>query len=55
MEGATVFKVCNEFAVPCIQIRAISNNVEKRSKANWNMPLAIHNLNHQVAKIIMEL
>ena len=55
MEGATVFKVCNEFAVPCIQIRAISNNVEKRNKANWNMPLAIHNLNHQVAKIIMEL
>ena len=55
MEGATVFKVCNEFAVPCIQIRAISNNVEKRNKTNWNMPLAIHNLNNQVAKIIMEL
>ena len=36
-------------------IRAISNNVEKRNKANWNMPLAIHNLNNQVAKIIMEL
>jgi len=55
MEGAAVFKVCNEFAVPCIQIRAISNNVEMRNKANWNMPLAIHNLNNQVAKIIMEL
>ena len=55
MEGAAVFKVCNEFAVPCIQIRAISNNVEKRTKANWNMPLAIHNLNNQVAEIIMEL
>ena len=55
MEGAAVFKVCNEFAVPCIQIRAISNNVEKRNKANWNMPLAIYNLNNQVAKIIMEL
>ena len=55
MEGASVFKVCNEFAVPCIQIRAISNNVEKRNKENWNMPLAIHNLNNQVEKIIMEL
>ena len=54
MEGAAVFKVCNEFAISCIQIRAISNNVEKRNKANWNMPLAIHNLNNQVAKIIME-
>ena len=55
MEGAAVFKVCNEFAVPCIQIRAISNNVEKRNKENWNMPLAIHNLNNQVEKLIMEL
>ncbi|MBT3612518.1 MAG: futalosine hydrolase [Flavobacteriales bacterium] len=55
MEGAAVFKVCNEFGVPCIQIRAISNNVEKRNKANWNIPLAIHNLNNQVAKIIIEL
>ena len=55
MEGAAVFKVCNEFSVPCIQIRAISNNVEKRNKENWNMPLAIRNLNKQVAKIIMEL
>ena len=55
MEGAAVFRSCNEFAVPCIQIRAISNNVEKRNKANWNMPLAILNLNNQVEKIIMEL
>jgi len=55
MEGASIFKVCNEFTIPCIQIRAISNNIEKRNKANWNMPLAIHNLNNQVIKIIMEL
>ena len=55
MEGAAVFKVCTEFAVPCIQIRAISNNVEKRNKENWNMPLAIHNLNNQVEKIIKRL
>ena len=55
MEGAAFFKVCNEFKVPCIQIRAISNNVEKRNKANWNMPLAIHNLNNQVARIILAL
>ena len=55
MEGASVFRICNEFKVPCMQIRAISNIVEKRNKANWNMPLAIRNLNNQVAKIIMEL
>jgi futalosine hydrolase len=55
MEGAAVFKVCNEFFIPCIQIRAISNKVEKRNKEKWNMPLAIRNLNNQVAKIIMKL
>ncbi|CAI8369390.1 MAG: Futalosine hydrolase [Cryomorphaceae bacterium] len=55
MEGASIFKVCNEFGISCVQIRAISNNVEKRNKANWNMPLAINNLNNQVAKIIMGL
>jgi len=55
MEGAAVFKVCSKFGVSCVQIRAISNIVEKRNKANWNMPLAIHNLNNQVAKIIMGL
>jgi futalosine hydrolase len=55
MEGAAIFKVCKEFAIPCVQIRAISNKVEKRNKANWNMPLAIQNLNIAVAQIIAEL
>jgi len=55
MEGAAVFKVCQEFNIPCMQIRAISNKVEKRNKVNWNMPLAIQNLNTKVAQIIAEL
>lgn len=55
MEGASVFKVCNEFEVSCIQIRSISNNIERRNKADWNLPLAIHNLNNQVAEIITRL
>jgi len=29
----------------CIQIRSISNYVEKRNKEKWQMPLAIKNLN----------
>lgn len=29
----------------CIQIRAISNYVEKRDRSKWQMPLAIKNLN----------
>ncbi len=55
MEGAAVFKVCEEFNVPCIQVRAISNYVEKRNKESWNMPLAIQNLNVELEKIISNL
>ena len=55
MEGAACFMVCEQFNVPCIQVRAISNRVEKRNKENWNMPLAIKNLNAEVEQIINTL
>lgn len=55
MEGAAFFQVCNTFNVPCIQIRAISNKVERRNKDNWNLPLAIKNLNNKLVEIIAEL
>ncbi len=55
MEGASVFKVCEEFNMPCIQIRSISNKVEKRNKNNWDLNLAIENLNVEVEKIIKNL
>jgi len=55
MEGASVFKVCEELNVPCIQIRAISNKVEVRNKNNWNLNLAISNLNIEVEKILDNL
>jgi futalosine hydrolase len=55
MEGAACFMVCNNFSIPCIQIRAISNKVEKRNTQNWNLPLAIENLNSEVKQIISEL
>ena len=55
MEGAAVFKVCEEMRVSCIQIRSISNKVEKRNKESWNLPLAMSNLNIEVEKIISTL
>lgn len=55
MEGASVFKVCEELKTPCIQIRSISNKVEKRNKYNWDLDLAIQNLNIEVEKIITNL
>ena len=55
MEGAACFMVCEQFEISCIQIRAISNKVEKRNTANWNLPLAIKNLNNKVEQIISVL
>jgi len=45
MEGAAVFYVCLTEQIPFIEIRTISNYVEPRNKENWNIPLAIKNLN----------
>ena len=45
MEGAAFFAACSGMNGNCIQIRAISNYVEKRDKEKWQMPLAIRNLN----------
>lgn len=55
MEGAVIFKVCEEFGIPCMQIRAISNKVERRNKENWSVNLAIKNLNIEVEKILNKL
>lgn len=45
MEGAAVFYSCEQLALSCIQIRSISNYVEERNRDNWNIGLAIKNLN----------
>ena len=55
MEGAAVFQVCKKFKIPCVQIRSISNKVEIRNKENWNLELAISNLNKEVEKFILTL
>ena len=45
MEGAAFFYACRKAGVPCLQIRAVSNYVEKRDKESWKIGLAIKNLN----------
>ncbi|MBC7744404.1 MAG: futalosine hydrolase [Flavobacterium sp.] len=45
MEGAAFFYACNKSKTPCLQIRSISNYVERRNKENWNIGLAVKNLN----------
>src|SRR5690606_14901728 len=45
MEGAVVFQAAQHFGIPAFQVRAISNYVERRNKANWQLTKAIENLN----------
>ena len=54
MEGAAFFYVCMLEGVKFMQIRTISNYVEERNTANWNIPLAIRNLNQKLLEIIDE-
>lgn len=44
MEGAAFLWACNEQKVKAIQLRAISNYVEKRDRSKWQTGLAIQNL-----------
>ncbi|MDC0231546.1 futalosine hydrolase [Aureispira] len=55
MEGAAFFYCCLMQQVNCIQIRAVSNYVEPRNKENWDIPLAIENLNAVAIQMIEEL
>ncbi|KAF0235498.1 MAG: S-adenosylhomocysteine/5'-methylthioadenosine [Prolixibacteraceae bacterium] len=55
MEGAVVLYVCNWFGIPCFQIRAISNFVEPRDSAKWNIPLALEKLNETVFDVLKKL
>ena len=55
MEGAACMLACKEANVPCVQIRSISNFVEKRNKSKWDMTKAITNLNKELQKFISTL
>lgn len=55
MEGAAFFAACHDLNLNYIQIRAISNYVEKRDKSKWQMSLAITNLNDYLISFIKSL
>ena len=52
MEGASFFFVCEKENLPSLQLRAISNYIERRNKNAWNIPLALENLKVTVEKLI---
>jgi len=55
MEGAAFFAACKGISKNYMQIRTVSNYVEKRDKSKWQMPLAIKNLNDFLITFIMNV
>ena len=55
MEGAAFMMVAQKYNIRFMQIRAISNYVEERNKENWDLDLAISNLNIELQNIINNL
>jgi futalosine hydrolase len=52
MEGAAFMFACVTADVPCAQIRAVSNFVEPRSRADWKIPEAIAALDRSARAIL---
>lgn len=55
MEGAAFLYVCQMQKIPCLQIRAISNYIEKRNRESWEIDLALKNLEKFILKFLDEL
>ena len=55
MEGAAFFYVCMMENIPFLEIRSISNKVEKRDKSRWNIPLSVNNLADTVLSFLRTL
>nr|WP_256534148.1 futalosine hydrolase [Lewinella sp. JB7] len=52
MEGAAFFYACMAAAVEALQLRAISNYVERRNRAAWDLPGAIGALNEALQRVL---
>ena len=55
MEGAAVFYAGSQANVQCVQVRALSNYVERRQRDNWQLEKAIANLNHWLIEFLTVL
>lgn len=55
MEGAAFFYGCLSANIPFVEIRSISNYVEPRNRANWQLETAIENLNRVLIEMIESL
>ena len=41
MEGAAVVRICRDFALPCLELRCVSNMVEDRDLSRWRLAEAV--------------
>jgi futalosine hydrolase len=55
MEGATFFYICSREMIPFIAVRSVSNIVEKRNRAGWDIELALQNLTQKLNDVILTL
>lgn len=55
MEGAAFMRACAGLQASFYQLRAVSNYVERRNRAAWNIPLAIANLNNTLLELASAL
>ncbi len=55
MEGAAVARVCNHFALPCLEVRCISNIVEDRDTKKWQLKQACTRAGQAAATIVNNL
>ena len=55
MEGGAVARVCEEFAIPCLEVRCVSNMVEDRNLANWQLAAAVQKGGQAVSLLVDHL
>ncbi len=55
MEGAAVARVCQQFALPLLELRCISNLVEDRNLQNWQLKKACSRCGEVAALIVQGL
>lgn len=55
MEGAAVARVCQEFGLPCLELRCISNLVENRDTGRWQLQQACRKAGEATALVLAHL
>jgi futalosine hydrolase len=52
MEGAWLAYTCSMTGIPWLSVRAVSNKVEPRNVNNWDIPLALSNLQEKMIQLL---